>query len=289
MNFIQFFFLILILNSTNAQSEIKIALTFDDGPAAATKDKESPTDMILNILETENISAAFFVLTGPDRWMGKTLPRGETLDGLNLIRKTIRNDHLVACHWGGTYIAQKKLHPNRLKAPAYDFNNDGVIDKVSLTGNALETDLLECISRVKYAWSLEGIYSRQVEFMRPPLWVFKNKHGDARSTYETLGLKMILTDAKLYDGGFGFQRLRTMLNDMKSAIKLGEKDIILTMHDPMMKTAKKLKKTIRRIRKKMKKLGLVEGSNWSFTKTRIELLNLFRRKTYFALNNITVK
>lgn len=273
---------------SSAQSEIKIALTFDDGPAPATQHELSPTNMILDTLAKENISAAFFVLTGPDKWMWETLPRGETLEGMNLIRKTIKNNHVVACHWGGTYITQRNLHPNRLSTPAYDFNNDGIIDKVTEQGNALETDLLECMSRVKLAFSLEKILNREVEFIRPPLWFFKNKNGDVRNTYQALGLKMVLTDAKLYDGGFGFQRVRTMTKDMALAIKRGETDIVLTLHDSMIVTAENLEITILKIRKKMEKLKLVEGDDWSFTKTRVELRDLLRRKTYFSLSKVSV-
>ena len=284
-----FITLFILFIAAPSSAEIKIALTFDDGPVAASKHKTSPTREILDILKQEKIAAAFFILTGPDQWLFKTLPRGETEEGFKLIKSTAKEGHLIQCHWGGTYQAQTNLHPNRTLKPAYDFDGDTVIDKVSDAGNALETDLLQCKDRLQQALNKEGIIDNKLEYMRPPLWVFKNKKGDAQPTYNALNLRMILTDAKLFDGGFGLQRLGRMMKDMSKAINAGEENIILTLHDSMQRTAQELPKTISTIRHKMTSLGFTEGKDWSFTQSRRELQTLFNAKKYFYLNDYKVE
>jgi len=281
IGFISLFYL------SHVNADIKIALTFDDGPSGATEESDSPTKIVLDTLRQENITAAFFILTESDHFLWNTLPKGETPEGLALIKRELREGHLVACHWGGTYEAQSNLHPNRLKSPAYDYNNDGMIDKVTLIGNALETDLLQCISRLNQAANEEHITDNSIDFVRPPYWEFMNEQGDARLTYTAMNLKMILTDAKLYDGEMGFQRSKVMVKDMRRAINAGENNIILAMHDPMERTAKNLKRIIRRIRQTMTKENLIEGLDWSFVKSREEMQTLFNAKKYFYLSDYT--
>ncbi len=283
-----FFIFFIIFISQPLAAEIKIALTFDDGPAGANKDQLSPTRSVLDTLKAENIAAAFFVLTGPDKLFFKTLPRGETTEGFNLIKSTAKEGHLIQCHWGGSYSSQTHLHPSSVVKPAYDFDGDAVIDKVTEKGNALESDLLQCIDRLQQVLDEENITDNALEYIRPPVWVFKHRYVDARPTYHALNLQMILTDAKLFDGGFGIQRLGRMMKDMSKAIAAGEKNIILTLHDAMPKTAKHLPKTIDTIRKKMASLNLVEGQDWSFTRSRKELKTLFDEKEYFYLQKYSV-
>jgi len=281
IGFISLFYL------SHVNADIKIALTFDDGPVGATEESESPTKMVLDTLRQENITAAFFILTESDQFLWNTLPKGETSEGLALIKKELREGHLVACHWGGSYESQSNLHPNRLKYPAYDYNNDGIINKATLIGNALETDLLQCISRLNQATNEAHITDNPIDFVRPPYWEFKNEEGDARTTYAAMNLKMILTDAKLDDGGMGFQRSKVMVKDMRRAINAGEDNIILTMHDPMRSTARNLKNIIRTIRQTMTKQSLTEGKDWSFVKSRAEMQTLFNAKKYFYLSDYT--
>jgi len=277
--------------SSLAMAEIKIALTFDDGPAGtdSTKNGISPTKLVLDVLRKEQISAAFFVLTGPDYWRRKILTRGETLEGFELIKNTLRDGHLVQCHWGGTYQYQNNLHPNRLLETAYDYDQDNIIDKITSKGNALETDLMQCLDRVNQAMDIENITDNPLIFLRPPLWKFKNMNGDARPTYSALNLNMILTDAKLFDGGFGFQMSNRMMRALKKAINAGEDKIVLTLHDAMIKTARNLPDLLKIIRSQMKKLGFVENKDWSFTKSRTEIRSLFQSKSYYHLNKYQVE
>jgi peptidoglycan/xylan/chitin deacetylase (PgdA/CDA1 family) len=275
--------ILISIVSTPLQASIKIVLTFDDGPANSIKHKPSSTGIVLDVLKKEHIKAAFFVLTAPDRFKAKTLHKAETREGLKLLKQIAYDGHLIACHWGGTYKSQKKLHPNRILLKAYDYNNDNIIDKVTSRGNALETDLLQCKSRIHEAVQAAGMQNISVRFVRPPLWKYKNFRGDARHTYNALKLKMILTDAKLYDGGGGLQMRRKLVRDLEKTIKSGETNIVLTMHDSIMRTAKKLHSTINFIRKRMTRLGLTEGKDWSFTKSRTEIEDIFNSKTTFYL------
>ena len=121
----------------------KILLSFDDGPAIRV------TDIILNELNRREIKAIFFLLTGPEkyiRWIpwGKTYTKAESAEGFETVIKEIESGHMIACHWGGSYESQLNTHPKSLLLRAYDSTGDGVIDKLSEKGNALESDLIHC-------------------------------------------------------------------------------------------------------------------------------------------------
>jgi peptidoglycan/xylan/chitin deacetylase (PgdA/CDA1 family) len=278
-----------------AAPNIRLLLTFDDGPS---NEKDQSTAKILDELLKQNIKAAFFVLTGPDQygyhrksilqpvaWIDEKkgtrgfftpateYAKAETALGLELLKREATEGHLVACHWGGTYKSQFKLHTNRLKSPAYDYNNDGVIDRVTEKGNALESDLMQCIDRVKFAYTEIGMDYRP-RFVRPPLWKYKKGALDARLTYQALGLKMILSDAKLFDGGYrwtGFVLDSWLISDVFKAIKAGKKDIILTLHDSNPKTADDFSYVLSEIRRKFLNAGYKENIDWKFVNTTEEV------------------
>jgi peptidoglycan/xylan/chitin deacetylase (PgdA/CDA1 family) len=276
-------------SDVESKQKIRLLLTFDDGPS---NEKDQSTKKILDVLLKQNIKAAFFVLTGPDQygyhrnsilqpvsWIDdkkgtrgyNRLPtayaKAETELGLELLKREAAEGHLVECHWGGTYQSQFKLHPNRLKIPAYDATGDGVIDRVTEPGNALESDLLQCMDRVKFAYTEVGMNYRP-KFVRPPLWKYKIGALDARPTYEALGLKMILTDAKLFDGGYrwtGFVLDSWLISEAFEAIKKGKKDIVLTLHDSNPKTARDFGYVLAEIRRKFSNAGHKENVDWKFT------------------------
>jgi len=268
---------------------VRLLLTFDDGPSI---EPDHSTKTILDELEAQKIKAAFFVLTGPDQfgyhrksilrannWQnsktrGKdfvNIPtvyaKAETPAGFELLKREASDGHVIACHWGGNYVSQFKLHPNRLKESAYDSDGDGKIDRVTEPGNALESDLLQCIARVTQVYDEIGIEYRP-QYIRPPLWKYKlSDKLDARPTYRALGLKMILTDAKLFDGGYrwaGFVLDSWLINEVKDAIKSGKKDIILTLHDSNPKTAGDFRYVLSEIRRKMFNFGYKENIDWKF-------------------------
>lgn len=277
----------LLFISGSTYAHVKVLLTFDDGPSNAL---ENPSRSILKTLDEQNITAAFFVLTNTDSFQIKNFTlqewkKGETELGFEIMQETASAGHVLGVHWGGRFKSQLDHHTSRLALPPYDFNNDGVLDKVTKTGNALESDLLECINRIQEVYGSIGLKNEPINYLRPPVWVYKDGQKDARPTYKALGLKMILTDAFLSDGGFGFQFYETMLKDMQKAIKSGEDKIVVTMHDNQARTAKNLPRLIERIRESMSELDLIEGLDWSFTQSKTQVRTLLDSKKKFLLKN----
>lgn len=310
-------------NDSIINPKIRILFTFDDGPSNEMFrifNKRTPTEVVLDVLNKHSIKAIFFVLTTPEhitiskrfydvyrqsmivnantinrrmanRTINRRRPRvvypyrkAETQKGFNMLRRTIREGHVLGAHWGGNYYTQKKYHPNSLLKPAYDYNLDGIIDKVSEKGSLLETQLLECVDRISQAYWAEGI-DYIPEFVRSPVWKYRIRNRDARNTYDLMNLKLILADAKLFDGGYSYQGYileSLLLRDIRRSIDKGFKDIILTLHDSNYKTAKTLDNTIGLIRKLMnQKMKLTEGKDWKFVDSQKEVLDLLYNKTHF--------
>lgn len=273
-------------------SHLRVLLSFDDGPSNE-RDRslgldaqglpDTPTERILDVLAREHISAVFFVLTGPDVQIGRQRPRGETPLGLTLLEREAREGHLVACHWGGAYHDQHRLHVASLAEPAYDADGDGRTDRVTQPGNALESELLQCMERVAQAYTSAGRSGERAEFVRPPLWIYRRGELDARPTYRALGLQMILTDARIYDGGLGFfPRLRThwMTSELRRAVALGQRSLVVALHDTQPRTASSLETTLATIRQDMAQMGLREGTDWDFTRGAAEVRAVLRSKRW---------
>jgi len=263
---------------------IRVALTFDDGPSVEEFHGLTSTDWVLDTLQAEGIKAAFFVLTTADRSLLRRYPKAETPRGLALLVRELADGHVVACHWGGKYRTQYVLHPGRVPLPPYDSTGDGSPEFVGPEGNALESDLLECAQRIALAGSIAG-----PAFVRPPLWTYKDGEVSALPTYAELGLKMILTDAHLFDGGYaelfvGRPILPGMAWEIESAVRSGHSDIVVTMHDSNARTAEALPRVLACIRKTMRRLGYEEDVHWHFTKSTEELLEILERKRRFHLN-----
>jgi peptidoglycan/xylan/chitin deacetylase (PgdA/CDA1 family) len=269
---------------------IRVALTFDDGPSierfrylgrSTTGGYRGSTEKILDVLAAEKIAGAFFVLTSPDDFLWKHHKKAETEAGFGLMRRMVREGHLIAAHWGGTYRRQTVCHPARLRKPAYDHNGDGLVDRVTRTGNALESDLLQCVGRIRQAYAAEGKPEGYARYIRPPLWRYAQRGRDARVTYRALGLKMIFTDAKLYDGGYpwaGFTLDSWMVSGMREALATAHGDIVITMHDSNPHTARDFESVLVEIRACMAKLGYDEGQHWHFVASAAEMVDVFETK-----------
>ncbi len=280
--------------AVRAVDKVRLALTFDDGPSIEQFDSlgrnalgevRTPTEAVLDTLAEEGIAAAFFVLTSRDKFLFKGHPKAETPKGFALLRRMYREGHVVAAHWGGDYGKQTRLHTSRVERPAYDSDGDGEVDKVSERGNALESDLIECVGTINRARRAEGISGYAPEWIRPPLWAFKDGEIDTRPTYDRFGLKMLFTDAKLYDGGYswsGFTLDSWMCSDVGKGLDRGYRDIILTMHDSNPNTARDLPDVLREVRVFMSRRGLEEGKHWEFVRTATELEGVFRAKTRYV-------
>ena len=294
--------MVLVLNGRSSEpvpfavrvvERIRIALTFDDGPSVEHfrylgtnegGELRTSTEKILDVLKAEGITGAFFVLTSPDTFLWRTHPKAETDEGFALLRRTVREGHVVAAHWGGTYGHQTVCHPARMAAPAYDHDGDGVVDRVSGAGNALETDLLQCIGRITEAYAAENRRDLSCEFVRPPLWRYRSGAADARPLYKRMGLKMIFTDSKLSDGGYpmaGGTFESWLVGGLRGSIAKSHADVILTMHDSNPHTARDIEGVLREIRASMTEQGFEEGTHWKFVDSAAEMTQLFRAKTHY--------
>jgi hypothetical protein len=273
-------------------SHLRVVLSFDDGPSNerdrslgldAAGLPDTPTERVLDVLAAEHISAAFFVLTGPERRILGVHPHAETPLGFELLEREAREGHLLACHWGGAYQSQHRLHLASLVEPAYDADGDGRIDRVTFPGNALESELLQCMERIAQAYRAAGRPGERAEFVRPPLWIYRRGPLDARPTYRALGLHMILTDARIHDGGLGFfPRVRThwMTSELRQAVLLGQRDLVLELHDDRPWTASSLELTLALFRQDLARMGLREGTDWDFTRTTAEVREVLRAKRW---------
>lgn len=234
----------------------RVLLTFDDGPAKSGDPNDgmvegSSTLKVLNTLRDyrhgpgrrqQGLTAVFFVLTQPETFYKTVYPKGECRDGEVLLREIARRGHIIGAHWGGRYFCQTIGHNRRVKDPPYDWNGNG--DASDDGANALESDLLECIHRIE---SVTGIRTR---FVRPARWMYQDPNDpviefEVLETYERLGLKMILTDAKLGDGGYWFvghfvPKKKVLREGILRAVSLGVHDLIITMHDSNDETALQL-------------------------------------------------
>lgn len=263
-----------------------ILLTFDDGPNPET------TTLVLKELEKRGARAVFFVLTSPET-LFRNMPwrmvfsKGETEAGLQTMVREVREGHLLACHWGGTYIAQSRYHPKRMAKPAYDSTGDGAIDRVSTPGNALESDLIQCQQRLNQAITIaqddavDNLRQRpgEIEYIRPPIWKYKTRKADARPVYESLGMKMILTDYKLGDGGQSLQGIpmpKRMAKRTAEAILNGQNEVVLTLHDSNARTARNLSKTLDDLESALEQKGLVQGVDWQYTRDINEINQAFK-------------
>lgn len=273
--------LLLLFAEFACAAPAKILLTFDDGP------QPENTMMVLDELSKRNAKAVFFILTGPETLFRNmpfkmVFPKAETEEGLQTLVDEASQGHLLACHWGGSYQAQSRFHPRRMNEPAYDATGDGVIDRVSMPGNALESDLIQCRQRLNQA--LQASHDprnggRQqapgdIKYIRPPIWKYKNRHHDARVVYAALGMQMVLTDFKLGDGGMRFQGVPgpgRMAKNTAKAILNGQTEVVLTLHDSNSRTARRLSGTLDKLESKLLRFGLVRGVDWQYTSNLSEI------------------
>lgn len=267
--------------SLRVVDKLRIALTFDDGPSVQDWKSTTTTAHVMDVLAEQGIAAAFFVLSSPDHVLWKEFRKADDDGGFRLLKRAIAEGHVLACHWGGDYGRQTQLHPSRVRLPA-DADSPLAGD-----GSALAGDLYHCMTRIRQAYAARGDFF-DPDLVRPPFWTYRRGLADARPTYESLGLKMVLTDSMLHDGGYAFLvplcmafMRRWMTVGLRDAITNGHADVVLTMHDSNSRTARGLRKTLEYLRKKMEAWGYVEGEDWDFVKDRGDLLRILRAKQRF--------
>lgn len=236
-------------------NSFKVVLSFDDGPAVCGRGDTGspacgPTWETLNVLDRfrhgpgdsrEGIKAIFFVLTTPDTFLWDTFYKAETPDGFALLQEQARRGHLLGVHWGGDYVKQTTTHLRRVNLPPYQWR----AGEADIGQNALESDLLECISRITEATG------QAPRYIRPPLWRFSSRKNpqlrqQVKEVYRRLGLKMILTDARYPDGGYAIISIispyegRKYKQNLARAFLGGETNLIISMHDSNTHTARRL-------------------------------------------------
>jgi peptidoglycan/xylan/chitin deacetylase (PgdA/CDA1 family) len=283
----------LVPREGQPQPRIRLVLTFDDGPSnerfeelgrGASGLPNTPTERVLDVLHAEGISAAFFILTGPDRMFGGTVqPKGETELGFEQLRREVREGHVLGCHWGGRYGSQLRKHTASLALPAYDSDGDGIVDHATDPGNALESDLLQCIRRGAQAYAAEGHSGEHPALVRPPLWVYAEGDRDARPAYAALGLHMVLADARLDDGAFRWAAQLLdfwLVRQIRNAVRAGNPDVVIALHDVNRRSARLLPRLLARIRQGLADEGLAEHSDWKFTTDPDEVLAALDHRTW---------
>jgi peptidoglycan/xylan/chitin deacetylase (PgdA/CDA1 family) len=283
----------LVPREGQPQPRIRLVLTFDDGPSnerfeelgrGASGLPNTPTERVLDVLHAEGISAAFFILTGPDRMFGGTVqPKGETELGFEQLRREVREGHVLGCHWGGRYGSQLRKHTASLALPAYDSDGDGIVDHATDPGNALESDLLQCIRRGAQAYAAEGHSGEHPALVRPPLWVYAEGDRDARPAYAALGLHMVLADARLDDGAFRWAAQLLdfwLVRQIRNAVRAGNPDVVIALHDVNRRSARLLPRLLARIRQGLADEGLAEHSDWKFTTDPDEVLAALEHRTW---------
>ncbi len=275
------------------EPRIRLVFTFDDGPSnqrfeelgrGASGLPNTPTERVLEVLHTEGISAAFFVLTGPDTMLGgRVLQKGETELGFEELRREVREGHVLGCHWGGHYVSQFRKHTASVALPAYDSDGDGIVDRVTNPGNALESDLLQCIRRGAQAYAAEGHAGQRPVLVRPPLWTYVEGDRDARPAYAAVGLHMVLADARVPDGVFRWAAQWFdfwLVRQVRHAVREGNPDVVIALHDVNRRSARYLPKLITRIRQGLADEGLTEHRDWKFTSDPDEVLTVLSRRTW---------
>ena len=272
---------------------IRLVFTFDDGPSNERFEElgrdasglpNTPTERVLEVLHAEGISAAFFVLTGPDTMFGGTVqPKGETELGFEELRREVREGHVLGCHWGGRYGSQLRKHTASVALPAYDSDGDGIVDRATVPGNALESDLLQCMRRGAEAYAAEGRSGQRPALVRPPLWTYVEGDRDARPSYAALRLHMVLSDARVPDGAFRWAAEWFdfwLVRQIRRAVRSGNPDIVIALHDVNRRSARALPKLIAEIRQGLAEEGLAERNDWKFTSDPDEVLAVLERRTW---------
>jgi peptidoglycan/xylan/chitin deacetylase (PgdA/CDA1 family) len=225
----------------------RVALSFDDGPAQGGDDGRtaSPTLAVLRILadfrhgaNNRGAAAIFFVLTSPDTFLRDTFKKGETAAGGEILREIDRQGHVIGVHWGGGYGKQTTTHPRHAALPAAN----------SWQNNLLETELQQCLDRI------EDLTGKRPRYVRPPLWKYEKDGVSCLPTYRRLGLKMLLTDAKYPDGGYKIisvwipRKKKLFAQNLRTAFRRGEKNLLLSMHDSNTQTAAALPEILQTVK-----------------------------------------
>lgn len=223
-------------NIMTLRKEIKIILTFDDGPAIGDN---IFTDKILKTLchnsVQNNISSIFFVQTHVPY-------RGGCPEGVYLLERALREGHKIGIHTGS--LEDHEDHITR-------FNK-----KIARNSLDIQNELEEDIIRAKkFIQNLKNGYIPN--FLRPP----KNRYNDlVLEIYRKHGLKVLGWDI---DSGDTFlnrmnkEQFITHLNsEIDTQLILGNDEIVILFHDIKEDTADYLHDLLAAIKNNVESNGI---------------------------------
>ncbi len=283
--------------------KFNIVLSFDDGPAVDKLPEDGCINDSSTMLTLENLAkfrhgpenryqgvcAIFFILSQPDKFLKFDYNKAETRDGCLILQEIKKYGHVIGVHWGGNYYSQLKLHTSRVHLPPYKWSESAE----NIGNNALESDLLECINRIRECTQTIP------EYVRPPLWKYSSKKdpsvkGLVLQSYKNLGLKMILSDGRYPDGGYGIisfvcpWEMSKFEKNLRLAFTSGESDLVLSMHDSNSYTAKRLPQILAKIYTEFARIDFggakADGhERIVFARNAEQVKNLLERKTRFVM------
>ena len=181
---------------------------------------ENYTERVLRTLDAnsvqDHIKAVFFVQT-------HVAIRGASDVGQQVITRQASAGHLVGIHTGST--EDHVDHRTRARAPAYDWNHDGVVNELD-GANGLESDLRRAADRIKRLTGTEP------QLVRP---TYGATNARVLAAYNTLGLHMLLwhVDSRdALDNGRGPAVVEANLRrQVREQIRAGHGTIVILFHD----------------------------------------------------------
>jgi peptidoglycan/xylan/chitin deacetylase (PgdA/CDA1 family) len=187
---------------------------------------ENYTERVLGLLDAnsvqDHIKAVFFVQT-------HVAIRGASDVGQQLITREASAGHLVGVHTGST--EDHVDHRTRARAPAYDWNHDGVVNELD-GENGLECDLRRAKER------LRKLTGSETQLVRP---TYGATNARVLAVYHKLGLRMLLwhVDSRdALDNGRGPTVVEANVRrQVREQIRAGHSTIIILFHDILATTS----------------------------------------------------
>jgi peptidoglycan/xylan/chitin deacetylase (PgdA/CDA1 family) len=231
-------------------ADIKIVLTFDDGPQTEGK----CTQKVLDTLDAPGdglkpIKAAFFVQTHSPNAMGRRCLAGKGRESHRcpaeaLVQEEYRRGHVVGIHTGST--KDHACHKNRVKKPA-DPLPENLPNNLN-PANGLDSDMIRAKAAIAEVTREVDPHAAVPKYVRAPYGVM---NPDCQTVYLSNQLKHIYWDVVSGDAvkHSTFEGVQSNLEEqIKGKIRDGEYELIILFHDPNVGTAEHLGEYIQTIK-----------------------------------------
>jgi peptidoglycan-N-acetylglucosamine deacetylase len=193
-------------------ADIKIVLTFDDGPSPAP----GYTNGVLKTLKAPGdglgcIKAAFFVQTHAPARMTSAV-------GLGLVKQAFQEGHVIGIHTGSS--EDHRCHKSRVKKPA-----DQLPPPLPQGTNGLDSDMIRAKEAIKQATGATPNYVRAT---------FGYTNDDCMKVYGMRQLKHIYWDVNSGDADSKTNADKIKANlksEISASIKKGQYNLIVLFHD----------------------------------------------------------